>query len=272
MKLKPLFVALVFATLTATVSAQGKEGAMNITVTIGDAEYAVQFDDNAAVASLFPLSVNMKEWAANKEYYAELAKTISSTAPAATAIAAGDIMFYRGRSLVIFYGDSANTSGYIKLGYIADAKNLKAALDKAKGNVSFARAKSAEKEKGRTALTPEQQEVYAAYEEICRALIAKARATLERYYDKDLIFTHIHGKRQTRTEYLDEVMDGTLNYYKITPKDYTIRVNGDTAYMSVTHTLDAKVYGMTGSWTLRGNGTYKKRSGIWMSVQGADPN
>ncbi len=156
---------------------------MNITVTIGGSEYTAQFDDNAAareVASLFPLSLNMKEWAANKEYYAGLAKTISSTAPAATAIAAGDIMLYSGRSLVIFYGDSANTSGYVKLGRISDSKNLKAALDKAKGNVSFARAKSAEKEKGSAALTPEQQEVYAAYEEICRALIAKDRATLER--------------------------------------------------------------------------------------------
>jgi hypothetical protein len=78
--------------------------------------------------------------------------------------------------LVIFYGASANTSGYIKPGSIADAKNLKATLDKAKENVSFVRAKSTEKEKGSAALTPEQQEVYAAYEEICRALIAKDRA------------------------------------------------------------------------------------------------
>ena len=58
----------------------------------------------------------------------------------------------------------------------------------------FARAKSTGKEKSGTALTPEQQEVYAAYEEICRALIAKDRAALERYYDKDLIFTHINDK------------------------------------------------------------------------------
>jgi len=144
------------------------------------------------VAFLFPLSLNMKEWAANKEYYAALAKTVSSTAPAATAIAAGDIMLYSGRSLVIFYGDSSNTSGYIKLGSIAGAKHLKATLDKAKENVSFVRAKSAET--GVPTVTPEQQEVYAAYEEICRALIAKDRATLERYYDKDLIFTHINGK------------------------------------------------------------------------------
>lgn len=66
-------------------------------------------------------------------------------------------------------------------------------------------------------------------------------------------------------------MDGTLNYYKITTKDYTIRVGGDTAYMRVTHTLDAKVYGMTGSWTMRGAAAYKKRGGIWVRVNETVP-
>ena len=274
MKLKSFFAALVFAVLTAAMSAQGKEGTMNITVTIGGTEYAAQFDDNAAareVASLFPLSLDMKEWAANKEYYAGLEKPVAAKEPQAEKIATGDIMLYSGRSLVIFYDSTANTSGYIKLGSITDAKNLKEALDKAKGKVSFAIANPRVEGRMGAALTKEQREVYAAYEEICRALIAKDRATLERYYDKDLIFTHMNGKRQTRTEYLDEIMDGTLTYYKITPKNYTIRVNGDTAYMSVTHTLDAKVYGITGSWTLQGNSTYKKRGGIWVSVQGTDP-
>ena len=132
-----------FLFASVAMSAQGKEGTMNITVTIGDTEYAAQFDDNAAareVASLFPLSVNMKEWAANKEYYARLEKPVAAKAPQAEKIAAGDIMLYSGRSLVIFYGDSANTSGYIKLGSITGIKNLKAALDKARGQVSFARA------------------------------------------------------------------------------------------------------------------------------------
>ena len=176
------------AVISAIAKAHGKTSAQvirrwhiqagNIAIPGSSNEQHIIEDAAAAreVAALFPLSLNMKEWAANKEYYAALAKTISSTAPAATAIAAGDIMLYSGRSLVIFYGDSANTSGYIKLGSIADAKNLKATLDKAKENVSFVRAKSTEKEKGSAALTPEQQEVYAAYEEICRALIAKDRA------------------------------------------------------------------------------------------------
>ena len=62
MKRKSLFAivasAVFFLPASAAVSAQGKEGMMNITVTIGGTEYAAQFDDNAAareVASLFPI-------------------------------------------------------------------------------------------------------------------------------------------------------------------------------------------------------------------------
>lgn len=263
-------ICIALAVLAAAVAgfAQEKGGTMNITVTIGGTEYTAQFDNNAAareVAELFPLSVDMKEWAGNNEYYAGLGKTINGTAPAATAITAGDIMLYSSRSLVIFYDSSENTAGYVKLGHISGSKNLKTALDKAGGKVAFAQTKTG------PALTKDQPDVYASYEAICAAMIAKDRAAMERYFDKDLTFTHMNGKKQTRSEYIGEIMDGTLNYYKITTKDYTIRVDCDTAYMSVTHTLDAKVYGMTGAWTTQGTATYKKRDGIWVRVNETVP-
>lgn len=74
-------------------------------------------------------------------------------------------------------------------------------------------------------------------------------------------------KRQTREEFIGEILDGTLNYYKITTKSYEIFVDGDSAHMDVTHTLDAKVYGMRGARTLSGSSTYKKRNEIWVRVK-----
>ena len=59
----------------------------------------------------------------------------------------------------------------------------------------------------------------------------------------------------------------TLNYFKVDTKDYSISVKGDTAQMKVTHTLTAKVYGISGSWTMRGENTYKKRGGIWVRIK-----
>lgn len=116
-------------------------------------------------------------------------------------------------------------------------------------------------------MTTEEKEVYSAYEAINKAMIEKDRAAMERYFDEKLLFTHMSGKKQTREEFIGEIMDGTLNYFKVDTKDYSISMDGDTAHMKVTHTLTAKVYGISGSWTMGGGNTYKKRDGIWIRVE-----
>ena len=116
-------------------------------------------------------------------------------------------------------------------------------------------------------LADEEQNVYASYVAINTAMIKKDKAAMERYFDKNLTFTHMSGKKQTREEFIGEIMDGTLNYFKVDTKDYSINVDGDTAHMKVTHTLTAKVYGISGSWTMSGENTYKKRDGIWVRVR-----
>ena len=116
-------------------------------------------------------------------------------------------------------------------------------------------------------MTTEEKEVYAAYVAINNAMIEKDRTAMERYFDKNLTFTHMSGKKQTREEFIGEIMDGTLNYFKVDTKDYSISVDGDTARMKVTHILTAKVYGISGSWTMSGENTYKKRDGIWIRVE-----
>ncbi len=120
---------------------------------------------------------------------------------------------------------------------------------------------------GKVPMTTEEREVYSAYEAINKAMIEKDRTAMELYFDKNLTFTHMSGKKQTREEFIGEIMDGTLNYFKMNTKDYSISMNGDTAHMKVTHTLTAKVYGINGSWTLSGENTYKKRNGIWVRIK-----
>ncbi|MBQ5998810.1 MAG: nuclear transport factor 2 family protein [Treponema sp.] len=83
-------------------------------------------------------------------------------------------------------------------------------------------------------LADEEQNVYASYVAINTAMIEKDQAAMERYFDKNLTFTHMNGKKQTRDEFIGEIMDGTLNYFKVDTKDYSINVDGDTAHMKVT--------------------------------------
>lgn len=116
-------------------------------------------------------------------------------------------------------------------------------------------------------MTTEEKEVYAAYEAINNAMIKKDRVAMELYFNDNLTFTHMSGKKQTQKEFIGEIMDGTLNYFKVGTKDFSISVNGDTAHMKVTHTLTAKVYGISGSWTMSGENTYKKWDGIWIRIE-----
>ena len=116
-------------------------------------------------------------------------------------------------------------------------------------------------------LADEKQNVYASYVAINTAMIEKDRTAMDLYFDENLTFTHMSGKKQTREEFIGEIMDGTLNYFKVDTKDYSISVDGDTAHMKVTHILTAKVYGISGSWTLGGENTYKKRNGIWVRIK-----
>lgn len=116
-------------------------------------------------------------------------------------------------------------------------------------------------------MTTEEKEVYAAYEAINNAIIKKDRVAMELYFNDNLTFTHMSGKKQTQKEFIGEIMDGTLNYFKVGTKDFSISVNGDTAHMKVTHILTAKVYGISGSWTMSGENTYKKWDGIWIRIE-----
>ena len=116
-------------------------------------------------------------------------------------------------------------------------------------------------------MTTEEKEVYAAYEAINNAMIKKDRVAMELYFNDNLTFTHMSGKKQTQKEFIGEIMDGTLNYFKVGTKDFSISVNSDTAHMKVTHTLTAKVYGISGSWTMSGENTYKKWGGIWIRIE-----
>jgi len=104
----------------------------------------------------------------------------------------------------------------------------------------------------------EEEKVLAAYESMQQAMIDKDIDKLDRIIKDGTTFTHMSGKTQTKEEYFGEIADGTLNYYKYKIADCKIAVNGDTATLTANVTLTAKVYGMSGSWTLPVNAHFEK--------------
>ncbi len=105
-----------------------------------------------------------------------------------------------------------------------------------------------------------------AYLDFQQGMIDKDINLLDSLTADDIAFVHMSGKTQTKSEYFDEIKNGTLNYFKselvklddISIKGNVATINGETA-------LTARVYGISGTWTLPSGGYYQKINDIWIS-------
>ena len=113
-------------------------------------------------------------------------------------------------------------------------------------------------------LNQDQEEVLERFIEFQYAMIEKDLEKLNELLKDNYTLRHMSGKTQTKTEYIDEIMDGTLNYYKSIINNPIIMIKKkDKALLKADVTLDAKVYGMKGTWTLHREQTMEKINEKW---------
>ena len=98
-------------------------------------------------------------------------------------------------------------------------------------------------------------------------MIEKDLEKLNELLDDSYTLTHMSGKTQTKTEYIGEIMDETLNYYESIINNPIITITENKALLKADVTLDAKVYGMKGKWTLHSEQTMEKINGKWYLSQ-----
>lgn len=115
-------------------------------------------------------------------------------------------------------------------------------------------------------MTKDEMDVLAAYQKMQKAMIDKDLETMRSLVSEDKTFTHMSGKKQTREQFFSEIMDGTLNYYQSIVRNPQISVNGERANLKASVTLKAKVYGMSGSWTLSTGTNFRRMNGEWIQV------
>ena len=113
-------------------------------------------------------------------------------------------------------------------------------------------------------LTKDQEDVLERFIEFQYAMIEKDYKKLNELLADNYTLTHMSGKTQTKEEYIDEIMDGTLNYYKSTINTPIIIIcEKDKAILKADVTLDAKVYGIKGTWTLHSEQTLERINNEW---------
>ena len=65
----------------------------------------------------------------------------------------------------------------------------------------------------------EKQQIEALYKQMYRAMVEKDTVTLNHVHADEFVLTHMTGMRQSKTQYIRAIADGTLNYYEATHFD-----------------------------------------------------
>ena len=89
----------------------------------------------------------------------------------------------------------------------------------------------------------DKEQIIALYKEMYRAMVNKDRAELERVHDDSFVLVHMTGMRQSKQEYINAIMDGTLNYCSASHEDMQVEIKGDTALLVGKSRVTAAVFG-----------------------------
>ena len=108
----------------------------------------------------------------------------------------------------------------------------------------------------------EEEKILSIYKKMQDAMVNKDTEYLRSVMGSEV--RHITGRTQTIDEWLQDVEDENMKYYRIDVTDPVITIDGDTAVLSCTNVIEARIYGSHGTWTLSGGAYFEKVDGEWI--------
>ena len=110
----------------------------------------------------------------------------------------------------------------------------------------------------------DKEKIIRLYEEMYRAMISKDKTELERIHDDSFALIHMTGMKQSKSEYISAIINGTLNYYSAVHDNVEVKVNGDTASLTGKSKVTAAVFGGgRHTWRLQLDFELIRKNGEW---------
>lgn len=118
-------------------------------------------------------------------------------------------------------------------------------------------------------VTPDDNtQIEMLYKEMYKAMIAKDIQSLRSVLADDYVLIHMTGVRQSKTEYLRSIADGTLNYFSTDDEEIEIHIDGDKAVMTGRSRVNAAVYGGgRHTWRLQIKSSLVRSGGRWLFAE-----
>ena len=110
----------------------------------------------------------------------------------------------------------------------------------------------------------DKEQIIQLYNEMYSAMVKKDKAELERVHDDSFVLVHMTGMRQSKQEYINAIMNGTLNYFSAEHEDMQAEIKGDSAVLVGRSRVTAAMFGGgKHTWQLQLRFQLVKKTGEW---------
>jgi hypothetical protein len=108
-----------------------------------------------------------------------------------------------------------------------------------------------EKEVASTNMSEDKQKILAVFNRINDAMVNKDIETLNTILDDDYVLVHMTGYQQSKQEWLEQIENEEMKYFKTMPQETTITINTNTAILICDTKIDARIYGFRNTWSMK---------------------
>jgi ketosteroid isomerase-like protein len=115
-------------------------------------------------------------------------------------------------------------------------------------------------------LIEDKQKILAVYQRIDDAMVNKDTESLDSILDDDYVLVHMTGIHQGKQEWLEQIENEQMKYFKILPQKTTITIDGNTAILICNTKIDARIYGFRNTWSMKMEMHFEKRGDNWYPV------
>ncbi|MCS0673494.1 nuclear transport factor 2 family protein [Cytobacillus firmus] len=120
-----------------------------------------------------------------------------------------------------------------------------------------------EKEVASANMSQDKQKILAVFNRINDAMVNKDIKTLNNILGDDYVSIHMTGYRQSKQEWLEQIENEEMKYFKTMPQKTTITIDGNTAILICDTKIDARIYGYRNTWSMKTEMHFEKRGDNW---------
>lgn len=99
---------------------------------------------------------------------------------------------------------------------------------------------------------------------MCEAMVAKDVAALDGILTDEFTLTHMTGYVQSKSEWLDDIETGQMQYHRMETVEATVTTEGTTPGLSARTLTDATIWGARATWRLTLRSSFEPRGNEWV--------